>query len=344
MRDLYDDHGYVNFRAIRDLPYPFVICIGGRGTGKTYGALRCCIEDGQFFGWLRRTQTQLDLISKPEFSPIKPVCRDLGWKIRPATIGKGISGYYRYEEVDGKAICTGPALGINLALSTVANVRGFDASDLDILIYDEAIPELGERPLKNEHEKLLNCYETMNRNRELDGGEPLKFIALANPNRMTAPILEGLRLVGILDRMTAKGQELWTDDRRGLALLRLQDSPISRAKSDTALYRLEQGSYADMAISNQFAYEDRGRIGSIPLAELLPVVTVGELTVYRHKSRKGLYYCTGHRAGDPPRYGTGDREVRQLLRAFPWLPEVAAGDHMVYDCYETQTLLTSYIL
>ena len=344
MKDLYDVNGYLNFRTLRELPYPFIIAIGGRGTGKTYGALKTCVEDHIFFGWLRRTQAQAELISRPEFSPIKPVCRDTGWKIRPASVAKGISAYYHYEEDNGKAVTVGAPLGINLALSTVANIRGFDASDLDMLIYDEAIPEPGEKPLKQEYEKLLNCYETMARNRELAGRPPLKFIALANPNKITAPILEGMRLVGILDRMTAKGRELYTDDRRGLALLRLQDSPISKAKADTALYRLETGTYADMAISNIFAYEDRGRIGSIPLAELVPVVSVGELTIYRHKSKRGLYYTTFHRSGDPPRYSTSARDIGKLLRVYSWLPEIMLSDDMIFESYEVQTLLTNYIM
>lgn len=340
--DLYTDQGYLNFRAVRDMPYPFIIVVGGRGTGKTYGALLSSIEDGQFFGFMRRTKTQLDLISSPEFSPINTVCRKTGWKIRPAPLGRGISAYYYYEEEDGKAKTYGSPLGINLALSTVANVRGFDASALDLLIYDEAIPERGERPLKNEWEKLENCYETLNRNRELEGAPPLKLICLANANKQTAPILEGLRLVDTLDRMILKGQELYTDQKRGLALLLLRDSPISRAKANTALYRLSSGTqFSEMALGNRFAYEDKGRIASMPLAEFRPLVAVGEITIYRHKSRR-LLYVTRHRAGTPASYGTTDMELLRFRRTYSWIMDYLLEDAVVFETYEAQTLLTNY--
>ena len=37
-RMLYLPNGFVNAKWINDLDYPFVFCLGGRGTGKTYGA------------------------------------------------------------------------------------------------------------------------------------------------------------------------------------------------------------------------------------------------------------------------------------------------------------------
>lgn len=340
--ELYTESGHLDFRAVRSMPYPFIIVIGGRGTGKTYGALQTSIEDGKFFAFMRRTKTQLDLISSPEFSPINSVCRQTGWKIRPAPLGKGISAYYYYEEEDGKIRTYGAPLGINLALSTVANVRGFDASALDLLIYDEAIPEKGERPLKNEWEKLENCYETLNRNRELEGRPALQMICLANANRQTAPILEGLRLVDTLDRMIAKEQELYTDPKRGLALLLLRDSPISRAKAGTALYRLSAGTqYAQMALGNRFAYEDKGRIQSLPLAEFRPLATVGEVTIYRHKSKR-LIYVSRHRAGSPEIYRTTDLDLLRFRRSYGWILDYLLEDAVVFETYEVQTILTSY--
>lgn len=121
---LYLDNGYLNFRVLRDLPQPFVIAIGGRGTGKTYGALESSIEDGVTFAFMRRTQTQLDIINRPEFSPVKPVCRARGWQITSAPIARGLTAYYYYEVEDDRQRLLGSPLGYNIALSTVANIRG----------------------------------------------------------------------------------------------------------------------------------------------------------------------------------------------------------------------------
>lgn len=341
---LYDEKGHLNFRAIRELPQPFVIVVGGRGTGKTFGALLTSVEDHVFFAFMRRKQTQLDIISKPEFSPIKPVCRFTGWQITTAPIAKGLSGYYQYTVEEERQKIVGGPIGINVALSTVANIRGFDASEIQLLIYDEAIPEKGETPLPHEYDKLMNCYETINRNRELDGNPPLKLVCLANANKQTAPILEGLRLVDVLDKMDQRGQTCYFDNRRGLALIKLQDSAISAAKADTALYRLTAGSaFADMALNNAFAYEDRGTIKSMPLKEFRPLATVGEITVYLHKSRR-LLYASRHRSGECPVFGTGETEVMRFLRIYgPTIETAILEDWIVYETYAVQVLLTNYI-
>lgn len=341
---LYLDNGYLNFPALRALPQPFVIAIGGRGTGKTYGALESSIDDGIIFAFMRRTQTQLDIINRPEFNPVKPVCRARGWQITTAPVARGLTAYYRYTVEDERQVLHGPPLGYNMALSTVANIRGFDASEIDLLIYDEAIPERGERPLPREFERLTNCYETLNRNRELQGRSPLKLVCLANANAQTAPILEGLGLVDVLDRMQRKGQTLYQDARRGLALVLLRDSPISAGKADTALYRLTAGSdYADMALNNTFAYEDRGTIRSMPLAEYRPIATAGSVTIYAHKRRRELY-VSKHRAGSCPTYGTGDTDRYRFNKAWGGrVSEAIDTDSIIYETYEAQTLLTSYM-
>lgn len=341
--NFYQEDGYLDFRALRDLPVPFIIAVGGRGTGKTFGALKTSIEDGQFFAFMRRKQVQLDIINKPEFSPIKPVCRLTGWQITTAPIARGLSGYYYYEVEDEKQRIVGKPLGINVALSTVANIRGFDASEIDLVLYDEAIPEKGETPLPHEYEKLMNCYETFARNRELDGKPPMKLICLANSNMQTAPILEGLKLVDVLDRMTQRRQELYLNQQRGLALVKLRDSPISAAKADTALYKLTEGTqFADMALSNNFAYEDRGTIRSMPLREFNPVANIGDVTIYMHKSKR-LLYVSRHKTGSPPEFGTSETETMRFLRTYgPTIDNAIMGNWIVYETYEAQTLLTNY--
>lgn len=341
--NFYTESGYLDFRALRDLPTPFIICVGGRGTGKTYGALRSSVEDKQFFALMRRKQVQLDIINKPQFSPIRPICRDTGWQITTTPIARGLSGYYWYEEEDGRAKITGAPIGINIALATVANLRGYDASGLDILIYDEAIPEQGEQPIPGEWDKLANCYETLNRNRELTGRPALKCVCLANANKQTAPILEGLHLVGRLDKMLQRGQELYLDRQRGLALVLLRESPISAAKADTALYRLTAGTqFADMAIGNAFAYEDKSRIRSMPLGELRAVYGIGELTVYRHKSRR-LWYVSRHRSGAPELFGTGELELARFRRSASWIYDELLAGNVIFESYEVQTELGKYI-
>lgn len=288
---IYDSNGYVNIRGILEEGYPFNFCVGGRGTGKTYTSLKSAVEDDVRFMLMRRTQAQADLISKPEFSVFKPLNDDLGWDIRVHSISKYNSEYYT-EDQDGN--CS--TVGYTCALSTLSNMRGFDASDIRLLIYDEFIPEKHERLLKNEADALFNAYETMNRNRELKGKQPMQLLCLANANDITNPVFESLGLIRIADKMQRGNSDRWTDDRRGIQLIMLHRSPISRRKSRTALYNLTEGTdFSSMALDNDFNV-NRQHVRPRPLAEYTPVCMIGELCIYRHKSEIRLY-ATTHLSG-----------------------------------------------
>lgn len=290
---IYDPSGYVNIKGILDCGYPFNFLVGGRATGKTYTSLKTAKEDERKFMLMRRTQSQADLISKPEFSVFKPLNEDLGWNVMVHRISKYNSAFY---ELSGDAEKIEHEIGYTCALSTISNMRGFDASDIDLIIYDEFIPEKHERLLKNEAEAVLNAYETMNRNRELKGKPPIQLLCLANANDITNPMFEYLGLIRIADKMQKGNTDRWVDEKRGIQLIMLHRSPVSKQKANTALYRLTTGtSFANMALDNDFNV-DRSHVKPRPLNEFIPVCSIGELCIYRHKSDLRLY-ATTHLSG-----------------------------------------------
>ena len=290
---IYDSSGYVNIRGILDEGYPFNFLVGGRGTGKTYTTLKVAKEDGRLFMLMRRTQSQADLISKPEFSVFKPLNSDLGWNVMVKSISKYNSMFFEPDLDDEKSEYP---IGYTCALSTLSNMRGFDASDIQLLIYDEFIPEKHERLMKNEADALFNAYETMNRNREIKGIAPIQMICLANANDITNPVFESLNLIRVADRMQKGNNDRWTDDKRGIQLIMLHRSPISKQKANTALYNLTEGSeFANMAIDNDFNV-NRQHVRPRPLAEYVPVCAIGELCIYRHKAENRMY-CSTHLSG-----------------------------------------------
>lgn len=294
---IYLSSGYVDISKILQYRQPFNFIIGGRGTGKTYGALKNAYESDTRFMLMRRTQAQCDLINKPEFNPYKAVCEDISADIKVKSISKYNALIYEDlgEDLEPKT------LGYTCALSTIANMRGFDASDVKLLIYDEFIPERHERVLKNEGTAFLNAYETINRNREIKGQEPLQVLCMANAFNIANAIFLELGLVGIAEKMQQKDQELYIDKTRGILIAMLNNSKISKKKSDTVLYRLSSGSYADMALSNDFAYNDDSGIKSLPLSEHRLICTVGEISIYKHKSKR-QFYVSEHRTGTAPVY------------------------------------------
>ena len=181
---LYLNDGWINASALINCPAPFVVAVGGRGIGKTYGVMRELLFRQKPFIYLRRTQVQIDACKVQELSPFAAICRDENRYIESRTISKYVAGFV---EVCGD-METLRAIG--LALSTFANVRGFDASGYEYVVFDEFIPEKHERPIPYEGDAFLNVLETVNRNRELQGREPVKVIMLSNANKLDSPILQ----------------------------------------------------------------------------------------------------------------------------------------------------------
>lgn len=285
---LYDSNGYANMPEIMDAETPFVLCIGGRGTGKTYGAIKYLLEHGITFIYLRRTSAQMELVSKDEFSPIVKIAGDLGMQLTCSALGKYASGVYPVDE-EGKPI--GNAIAMNMALSTIASCRSYDASSVSVILFDECISELHEKRMKAEDLAILNMYESVNRNREMQGQQPVKLVCLANANNLEAPVLQALNCVRTLDVMRKKGQTQRVDKTLGLTIILLNDSPISAEKRHTALYRLTlgQGDFNDMALENAFSKDNYTDLGVRPLNEYMPVAAIGKICLYRHKTTYHWY-------------------------------------------------------
>lgn len=345
MHSLYDSNGYIDMRKIIVLAddFPLSFIVGGRGTGKTYGALKTVVEDRIKFILMRRTQAQLDLVNKPDFCPFKAHNLADGWDISTGPLSKYNVGFYHSTtDENGKLHCIGEPLGYSIALSTVSNLRGFDASDVEILLYDEFIPERHDRPIKEEGKAFLNAYETINRNRELQGRKPLKAICMANANDLGNPIFMELGLIAQAEKMLRKHTEIWTDKKRGIALYILRDSPISMAKKDTVLYRASQGSnFADMAINNTFDDIQDMNIKTMPITEILPFVNVGEITVYKQKSGKG-YYVSTHGSGSPERFTASEKDLLRFLRKYGYLWDAYMRNLILFENSTAEVLFNKY--
>ena len=338
---LYFDSGYVNIGWVLSLGLPFNAIWGGRGTGKTYNALREMVTGRHKFMYVRRTQTQTDLINDPKFNPFKTLNAQEGWDIMPVRLTKYNSGFYHMENVGDAARPAGEPIGYTAALSTFANIRGFDMSDINVIIFDEFIPEKHERPLPHEASAFFNMIETVNRNRELQGRPPVQVVCLANANDLANPLFMELGIVRKAEKMEKNGQEMSLLRDRGLGLFNLQHSPISARKADTALYKLTEGSsFADMAINNRFE-EERGRIRPAPLKEYRPVVVFGELCIYEHKSGSSLY-ITEHVSGSPRRFGIGEADTHRFIRQYGWIWQRYLMNEIEFEDYGCEILFMRY--
>lgn len=334
---LFLDNGFVNMPRLLASRLPFIFVVGGRGTGKTYGALEYVRKqalDGKKFIYMRRTQDQVDKISQDDFSPFKSVDELTG---TITTVQKMAGKTFSF--IDAPSDKT---LGYCFALSTFAKMRGFDASDVSTLVFDEFIPEKHERQIKNEAEAFFNAVETINRNRELTGGEPLQCVLLSNANNMGNPLFLELGLVSRATKMLSKGVDTYRDEKRGLMLVIIQNSPISEAKKQTALYKLTAGSsFQKMAIDNDFD-EQCSNLRHAPLKELRPLVGVGEITIYTHKSENWLYVST-HRTGSPLTFGSSVAELNRFRLQYMWVWEAYMMRRVYFEEYLCELLLSKYL-
>lgn len=336
---VYTDEGYPNIRSIRETAIPFIMLVGGRGTGKTYSALLDAylydvIENGHKFLYMRRTKEQLKICCSEKYNPFRKINHDRGYNIRPKKEAGTISFY------DGDT-----QIGGGIALTSVDDVKSMDAYDTDIIIYDEFIKSRSARRMKGEAENLFNLYETVNRNRELEGYTPVTLLMLANANDSANAIFVYLKLVSIAEKMQARGKfpAIYRNDARRLMLIDFgETNKISQAKKTTALYKLTDGTnFAEMATGNKYSYNEKSTQRSRPIKEYSPVVFVGEIAIYRHKSQD-LYYCSTHAAGSAPTFGAGEVELKRFRKAFAWLWLSYMADKIEFEEYFCESLLTEY--
>lgn len=334
--ELFLPSGYINMTGIIDMGYPFTFVTGARRTGKTFGTIKYMIDNNNSYIYMRRSGNELEACAIEKFSPYTDINAKLGTDIHGQKLGKNAMAFYDMK--DGQKVLHAPGL----ALSTLHNVRGISGDAYDFIVYDEFIPEKTARPIKAEFDAWSNAYETLNSNRELDGRDPIQMVMLANANQAANPLYMGLGLVRQLEKMKRNNIIFWADDSRGLLLCNVEGSPISERKKQTALGRLTAGTdFYKMAYDNEFAFDDFSNIESRSLREYRPVVQVGEICIYKHKSRNE-YYVSEHTSGGPESYGVSDREVEAFSRGAGKLRDAYLEGRMVFENYLTKILFLKY--
>ena len=333
--NLYTEAGWINAAAILQDPAYFIFVNGGRGIGKTYSVIKELIENGLPFLFLRRTEIEAAMQADIDNSSLQPVLEDMGILDgdHELTVRKTAKGKLAKIFVDGSEIC-GCA-----ALSTFASLRGVNMSMYKVLLYDEFITEAHVRALKDEGAAFSNCYETINRNRELKGQPPLKAILLANSLNIANDIYMHYDLIRPAEELTRTGREIYRD---GLKLLIVaQQSPISKKKMDTALYKAAADSYIRMSIQNKFIYNDFTYVKKQNIQEYKALCRVGDLYIYKHKS-SNRYYVTFTRASVTKEYNTGSADLERFRREKCRYYSRYLDGFVMFDTYQALALFEKY--
>lgn len=316
-------------RPIKKVGRAFNFILGGRGTGKTFSTISEQWEDNEKFILMRRTQTEVDLLASnvvdASLSPFKSINKVKGSELDMFRINKNIYGIRDgFDEEEAKPF------GYVLALSTVSSIRGFDASDIPTLIFDEFIPQKNVKLIKDEGGAFLNAYETINRNREFNGEEPLKCYLLSNSNNVSHPLLSDLGLTTVLERMISKGQTFVDLPKRNTTITMIQNKDFREKKANTALYQLTKGTdFYSMALDNDFAYDDFSLVRAVDIKAYQPYCSWGDIMIYKHKAER-IYYASALLRKTRHNYADTDSETVRFYQDYGRFLYGLFVDHRLY--------------
>lgn len=295
------------------------------------------IDNDKTFIYLRTTQIELDFCMSREGNPFKKLNENL--KVQYEIKSGKIPTIVKVN--DNCAVVK----GYGAALTTFANIKSADFSDANYIVWEEfIIPQEKRKFVKNEADLFFNLYETVNRNREIEGRDPVKVLMLSNSVSLNSPILISLNLVSEIEKMKMQRRSVRTIPERSIRIELIGESEVSECKKDTVLYKLTKGTrFYDQAISNEFSYDSRYNIKRVDLVQYYPVCSYKAIYFYRHKSTSQLYAC--YSAADCPSYNA---DTKSLFKRSFWLEfrEKMLSGKMIFENFtikcEVEELITGH--
>lgn len=329
---------------------PFQWFVGPRGVGKTYSALALCLgipipknsdvekyhKSDKKFIYLRYSEADLEKCAGAVGNPFKKLNTDYD---------RNISLEYNkkkgYAEIMEQTESGETIIGYGMALTVFAGLRGIDLSDVDIVVFDEAILELHKAKRKHMGDALLNLYETINRNRELFGEPPLFMLFMANSITMDSELLAATEAVPLMQQMFNTGHTRASDREKGI-YVEFALAKVSEMKRNTALYRLKKGSdFAAHAIDNAFTNDKINLVKKVQLMEYVPKVRFCDVYIYEHKSKPLLYACKV-KASCKDEYEKSDKDAFKFNYRLRYMMAVNLGV-IGFDSYETKLFIDAAI-
>ena len=289
--------------------------------------------------YMRRLAKEIEFCTSDISNPFKRINRDFSVDIRASYRKKdGYAVFYDESSADE----LDEPLGYGVALSTFSGLRGVDFSDVDTIIFDEFIPERQVRKIKSEGRVFLNMYETVNRNRELQGEPPVKVLLLANSISMASEILLEMGAVPTMASMIIKDQHRATIKERGLYIELIDSKKLAEVKQKTALYKLTAGSeFNKEAIMNKFTSDNLDFARRVSINEYKAEFNFCDYTFYKHKSRDE-YYLAKRKDTAPITYTGADVDI--LLKGFVYTYQrLVLTRKLFFDDYATKLVFDTIL-
>lgn len=274
----------------------FNFFIGGRGIGKTYSALEGQHDDftagecGKYI-YMRLTQRELKTCAGAEDNPYKKLNTRRGWDVHFKKVPESEATAYDLIDLNAEKPLT---IGTARALATFANVRGSDFDDYTDILFEEFVPTERVRmtpEVKNAGYLFSQAYETINRNRELEGQPPVRVIFLANAFKLNSDVLYYYGLIPIIESMLKTGQKRATLPERSIYIELCDAADVSEAKRETVLYKALKGNkhIENINLNNSFNDYNLTLVKKVPIVEYYPLCCYEDVTIFAHKSTGELY-------------------------------------------------------
>ena len=284
------------------LAYPDAWCIAvwsKRGPGKTYSSLLYALKNHITIIYMRRTDKAVEriLTGTDEFdpSPYVPIERDHGIKIVGKKFEDGFGAFYRADE-DGNA--SGLPVSYVLSFNKVREYKGMDFSICDWILFDEFIPQKGERINRAEGELLLDLYMTVGRDRQKRGRGPLKLILFANAEEISTPVTNELEIVDDMAELNASGSTHFWNEDRDILLHHITNEEIPiQDEEKTGIYRGMYGTaWFRKSFEGDFANNDFSNVTKRTLKKCSGYIHLhyksSDYYIYLNKDNGNYYMCS----------------------------------------------------
>lgn len=335
------------------------IIVGGRHTGKTYGALLGMYQQKKKFIFIKRTNDDVKMICSKgqkagmnvDIAPFKSINRDIGSNIEAFPIDKGLGGFYPCE--DGEI--AGEIVGYIMSLNAAGKYKGSDFSECDYLIFDEFIPQPWERVGRKEGEQLLDLYGTVSRDRIMRGREELKLVCLANATNVYNPTCAALSIVDDISQMSAMQKQsvsvsMYDDERNIFARMLPTPEQMLEHERKTGFYKaMHNTQWGAMAWDNDFAFNDFSCIGKRALKGYRPQYSVRwkKTTYFIYNNDEGLYYMTTSKSNAKiPEYNVNlEKDIRRFYYEHVMdLVDATTEGRMFFQNYTMYDMIYNYKL
>lgn len=320
----------------------FIIIIGKRQVGKTYGVLSYLLDYDKKFVFMRRVKPELQMLTKGVNSPFEKIDRYAG-KIIFKTESEYSAGIFKIiQEGDEQKE---ERIGMGTTLNSIAAMRGFNGDIYTDICFDEFIPEEHLYRVHNEKDAFNNAHTTINGNRELEGRPCVRTWLLANSNNLQSGVLDALNITKVIEKMSIRGEEERILKDRGIMILLPDSKQIIDKRKKGGLMRAigdDSSKFVRMAYNNEFAYNDYTDVGLKPLKEYNPIVTVGDITILLHKNDKTLYIV--ERLKDKIKtLSDSETHLRQFNRQYSSVKIAYMDNRITFQSMAVKNIFLEYI-